>query len=58
MPPFIFDRALLIRIPRVSAFLPEMTQQIHSFRAKGVMSSHSARTAGTEVIASLRSAGT
>src|SRR3989344_4479081 len=57
MPPFIFESAFLMRMPRVSAFLPEVTQQIHSLRAKGVISSHSARTAGVEVIAIRKSSG-
>jgi len=41
MPLFILDMAFSIRICRVSAFLPLVTQQIHSLRAKGVMSSQS-----------------
>jgi hypothetical protein len=32
-------------------FLPEITQQIHSLRANGVMSSHTACAFGTEAIA-------
>lgn len=57
IPPLIFEIAFLIRIFLVSAFLPDVTQQIHSFRASGVMSSHSVFTAGTEVIALRKSAG-
>ncbi len=34
----------------VSAFLPEVTQQIHSFRASGVISSHSFFTPAEEAI--------
>jgi hypothetical protein len=57
MPPFIFERAFPIRIFLVSALAPEVTQQIHSFRARGVISSHSFLTAGEEAIASLKSEG-
>jgi hypothetical protein len=57
MPPFIFEIAFLILIPLVSAFFPEITQQIHSLRAKGVISSHSVRTLGTEETASRKSSG-
>ena len=42
----------------VSGFLTEITQQIHSLRASGVMSSHFARAAGSEMRAFLKSAGT
>jgi hypothetical protein len=42
----------------VSGFLTEMTQQIHSFRASGVMSSHFARAAGSEIRTFRKSAGT
>lgn len=57
MPPRILDSAFAIRIPRVSAFLPDVTQQIHSLRAKGVMPSHSARVRGSDWMARRRSAG-
>ena len=57
MPLFIFDIALVILIPLVSALAPEVTQQIHSLRASGVMSAHSARTLGFEVILLRKSAG-
>ena len=57
MPTFIFESAFSIRIPLVSAFLPEITQQIHSLRASGVMASQSARAAGIPMMASRRSAG-
>src|SRR3989344_6246317 len=43
IPPFSFEIPFLIRIFLVSAFLPEVTQQIHSLRASGVMSFHTAR---------------
>ena len=42
----------------VSGFLTEITQQIHSLRASGVMSSHFARATGSEMRASRKSAGT
>ena len=42
----------------VSAFTPEMTQQIHSFFAKGVISSHNFSTFGTASIAFFKSSGT
>jgi len=57
IPPPSFESAFLIRIPRVSAFLPEMTQHIHSLRASGVISSHSARTLGAEAMALRKSSG-
>jgi hypothetical protein len=57
MPPFILEIAFLMRIPRVSSFLPEVTQQIHSFRASGVMSLHRARAAGLDNTAACKSAG-
>jgi len=43
---------------RVSGFLTEVTQQIHSLRASGVMSSHFARAAGSEMRTFRKSAGT
>jgi len=57
MPPFSFESAFSMRIPLVSAFLPEMTQQIHSLRASGVISSHTANAFGVEVIALRKSSG-
>jgi hypothetical protein len=42
----------------VSGFLTEITQQIHSLRASGVMSSHFASAAGSEVRTFRKSAGT
>ena len=42
----------------VSGFFTEMTQQIHSLRASGVMSSHLARASRSEARALRRSAGT
>jgi len=46
-----------MRISLVSDFLPDVTQQIHSLRASGVISSHSAFTFGTAVIAFRKSEG-
>lgn len=43
---------------RVSGFLTEITQQIHSLRASGVISSHFARATGSEIRAFRKSAGT
>ena len=57
MPPFIFESAFSIRMTLVSAFAPEVTQQIHSLRASGVMSSQSAKTFGAEIIALRKSGG-
>lgn len=42
----------------VSGFLTEMTQQIHSLRASGVISSHFARAIASDVSAFRKSAGT
>ncbi len=57
MPERILDRPLLTLISRVSARLPEVTQQIHSLRAKGVMLSHKAATFLSALIALPKSAG-
>ena len=57
MPPFIFESAFSIRMTLVSAFALEVTQQIHSLRASGVMSSQSAKTFGAEIIALRKSGG-
>lgn len=57
MPPFIFEMAFPMRIPRVSALTPLVTQQIHSLRASGVMSCQSASTFGVPVIAFRKSSG-
>src|SRR5580704_12922866 len=43
---------------RVSGFLTEITQQIHSLRASGVISSHFARAAGSAMRTFRKSAGT
>src|SRR5258708_14581114 len=42
----------------VSGLLTEMTQQIHSLRASGVISSHFARAAGSEMRTFRKFAGT
>src|SRR5437660_2406117 len=42
----------------VSGFLTEITQQIHSLRASGVISSHFARAMGSEMRTFRKSAGT
>jgi hypothetical protein len=42
----------------VSGFLTEITQQIHSLRASGVISSHFARATGSEIRTFRKSAGT
>ena len=57
MPPESFERAFLIRIPRVSALAPEMTQHIHSLRAKGVVSCHTASALGCDASTFRKSAG-
>ena len=57
MPPESFEIAFSIRIFRVSAFLPDVTQQIHSLRASGVMSRHVACARGEDVSAFWRSDG-
>ena len=57
MPPLSFERALAIRIFLVSAFLPDVTQQTHSFLASGVMSSHIVCAGFEETRALRKSAG-
>lgn len=57
IPPPSFESAFFIRIFLVSSFLPDVTQHIHSLRASGVMSSHTACAAGLETRALRRSAG-
>ena len=42
----------------VSGFLTEITQQIHSLRASGVISSHFVRATGSEMRTFRKSAGT
>lgn len=57
IPPDIFEIAFSIRIVRVSANFPDVTQQIHSLRASGVISCQSASTFDDTEIACLKSAG-
>ena len=57
MPPLIFEIPFLIRMSLVSAFLPEVSQQIHSLRARGVMSSQTASNFGSAVRTFLKSSG-
>jgi hypothetical protein len=57
IPPRILDSALSMRTALVSCFLLEVTQHIHSLRASGVMSSHTAFTVGSAVMALRKSAG-
>lgn len=57
MPPESFEIAFLIRMPLVSDFLPDVTQQIHSLRASGVVLPHVASARGDDRSASLRSGG-
>ncbi len=58
MPPPSLEIAFAMRIPRVSAFFPEVTQQIHSFRASGVMSFQVSFASGEALSALCKSAGT
>ena len=51
MPLRILSSPTVIRLLRVSSFLAEVTQQIHSFFASGVMSAHRAFAAGSAAIA-------
>lgn len=57
MPLLSFEMDLAMRIFLVSAFFPEVTQQIHSLRASGVMSSHATRAVGAEAMALRKSVG-
>ena|SRR3989338_3130978 len=57
IPPLSFESAFSIRTPLVSTFLPDITQQIHSLRASGVILSHTIRTAGVEIRAFRKSSG-
>lgn len=52
-----FSFACLRRFARVSSFLAEVTQQIHSLRASGVISSQVARMVGVAKIVARMSAG-
>ena len=57
MPPLSFEIAFLMRILLVSTLLPEVTQQIHSLRARGVISCHTASAEGAAAIAFRKSLG-
>lgn len=57
MPERILEIPLVILICLVSTFLPEVTQQIHSLRASGVILSHKAATFLSALIACLKSEG-
>ena len=57
IPPVSFEIPFLIRIFRVSSFLPDVTQQIHSLRASGVISSHTIKAFGEEMSAFRKSSG-
>src|SRR3989344_4789419 len=58
IPLLSFERVFSIRILLVSAFLPDVTQHIHSLRASGVISSHTARATGVAIRAFRKSSGT
>ena len=49
---------IFIRCSLVSSFFADMTQHIHSLRASGVISSHTARAIVEDTIAFLKSIGT
>lgn len=57
MPPVSFESAFSIRIILVSDFLPEVTQHIHSLRASGVISFHTACAGGVDIRALCKSVG-
>ena len=57
MPSLSSVRARSMCCFRVSGLFTEITQQIHSLRASGVMSSHFAHAAGSEMRTSRKSAG-
>lgn len=57
MPPESLDIAFLMRMSRVSAFLPEVAQQIHSFLARGVVESQVAFARGDFKSAAFKSLG-
>jgi hypothetical protein len=52
------EQTLSICAFRVSGFLTEMVQQIHSLRARGVSSFHAVRTFSEDRIAVCKSVGT
>jgi hypothetical protein len=57
MPLRILSSPTLMRWRLVSSFLADVTQQIHSLRASGVISAHTSVTIGSDPIASRKSAG-
>jgi hypothetical protein len=58
MPSFSSEHTLSTCCLLVSSFFTEITQQIHSLRASGVISSHFVRAVGSETRACRKSAGT
>ncbi len=58
MPLRILSKPTVMRRFLVSSFLADVTQQIHSLRASGVMSAHTSFTTGSDSIARRKSAGT
>lgn len=57
IPPSSFDMAFLMRISLVSVFLADITQQIHSLRASGVISPQINFTVGEAFRAFCKSSG-
>lgn len=57
MPFRILSRPTMMRRFRVSSFLADVTQQIHSLRANGVRPAHTPVTTGSDSIALRKSAG-
>ena len=57
MPLRILSRPTVMRRILVSSFFAEVTQQIHSLRASGVISAHTFFTSGSDAIAWRKSAG-
>jgi hypothetical protein len=57
MPWRILSRPTAIRRFLVASSLADVTQQIHSLRARGVISAHIFFAAASEAIAALKSAG-
>jgi len=57
MPPCILSMPTLMRRSRVASCLADVTQQIHSFRASGVISPHRLLAAALDSMAFRKSAG-
>ncbi len=57
MPFLILSRPTIIRCFLVASFLADVIQHIHSFLARGVISTHKSFTIGSDSIALLKSAG-